>query len=244
MLRHIFPFPRTPSHPCQEWLAPGGTPCGSTRMPLAEDFKSWSTWVDGFSQHWRFRSVSWGRKIHGTPNKSLRLGHAMVFEYLTFLLLFSHFLFLDCGWWGMKGCSTVRDVDFGTFRPPAAIISLGSRWLHVVDFTTFVGAVHQLKARSRDASRTWGLRMGWKLGTHPMVILPRWVMFSAKINRNPYIWTFPWGIIRVPGKDYRQPDGIVPPACPAERAEALADVVPSKQNRDWQADLCLKMLRK
>ena len=27
------------------------------------------------------------------------------------------------------------------------------------------------------------------------------------------------GIIRVPGKDYRQPDGIVPPACPAERAE-------------------------
>ena len=29
----------------------------------------------------------------------------------------------------------------------------------------------------------------------------------------------PMGITRVPGKDYRQPDGIIPPACPSSRPE-------------------------
>ena len=238
MLRHIFPIPRT--------------------LPIMSGTaRAWwySLWIHedavgrGFPKlihlgWWIFPTLAFQNRfmrpdIHGHQTKifTFRTCHGPAWFLICFLLL-------DCGWWGMKGCSMVRDVDFGSFRPPAAIISLGSRWLHVVDFTTFVGAVHQLKARSRDASRTWDLSMGWMLGTHPMVILPRSVMFSAMINRNPYIWTFPWGIIRVPGKDYRQPDGIVPPACPAERAEALADVVPSKQNRDWQADLCLKMLRK
>ena len=68
------------------------------------------------------------------------------------------------------------------------------------------------------------------------------VIFSAKINFNPIYLDLSLcpGIIRVPGKDYRQPDGIVPPACPAERAEALADVVNLKQNRDWQEDLDFK----
>ena len=114
--------------------------------------------------------------IHGHQTKIFMFrtchGHAMVFEYLTFfVVVFFLSLFISCFWivggWGMKGCSMVkRDVDFGSFRPPVAIISLGSRWLHVVDFTTFVGAVHQLKARSRDGSRTWDLRMGgccWEL---------------------------------------------------------------------------------
>ena len=88
MLRHIFPIPRTlpiMSGTARAWWYS----CGSTRMPLAEDFQSWSTWVDGFSQHWRFRTVSWGRISMDTKQKSLRLGHAMDLH---------GFWFVSCFW--------------------------------------------------------------------------------------------------------------------------------------------------
>ena len=100
-----------------------------------------------------------GRSM-GHQTNLLRLGHAMDLPW--FLICF---LLLDCGWWGMKGCSLwLGMVDFGSFRRPAAIISLGSRWLHVVDFTTFVGAVHQLKARSRKCLKNLGLENGVGVG--------------------------------------------------------------------------------
>lgn len=165
MLRHIFPFPRTlPIHVRN----------GSRLVVLP---------VDPRGCRWQRVSKADPPGLMDFPNigvseafhEALIHGHKQIFTFRTchgpawFLICF---LLLDCGWWGMKGCSMVRDVDFGSFRPPVAIISLGSRWLHVVDFTTFVGAVHQLKARSRDGSRTWDLRMGWMLGTHPMVIYP------------------------------------------------------------------------
>lgn len=242
MLRHIFPF-QGPFPSCQERLAPGGTPCGSTRMPLAEDFQSWSTWVDGFSQHWRFGSVSWGRKIHGTPNKSLRLGHAMDLHgfWILFDFLLFFYLFISCfwiGWWGMKGCSMVRDVDFGSFRPPVAIISLGSRWLHVVDFTTFVGAVHQLKARSRDGSRTWDLRMGgccWEL--------IQWLSFqdrscSAQWSTETLIFgPFPEASFEYLARITVNLMGLCHLLVLPNGRRHLRMLFP-KQNRDWQADLC------
>ena len=212
-LRHIFSiffeafwidfFPFGPFPSCQEGLAPGGTPFGSTRMPLAEDFQSRSTWVDGFSQHWRFRSVSWGLGVHGHICIIFRcMAHAWFLEYLTFwwfLSVYYFFLFLwivgggewtgvpwlGCGFWQMHWHP--KDVDdkkqpFSVdicFRPPAAIISLGSRWLHVVDATTFVGAAHQLKARHK-----LGLENGWMLETYPILSFLV-VIFSAKINFNP-----------------------------------------------------------
>ena len=36
------------------------------------------------------------------------------------------------------------------------------------------------------------------------------------------------GITKVPGKDYRQPDGLVPPPCPPTRDEDAAGVAANK----------------